>query len=86
MAFLIILTVTLDSFSHEIMSITRVIRRDGVIYFFAIFSSNLVWFILMLDGRVGTPFVEILSALTHGFSLARTKVHEQPVSDLTTSL
>lgn len=56
MAFLIILTVTLDPFSHEVMSITRVIRRDSIMYFFAIFSSNLVWFVLLLHGRVSIPF------------------------------
>jgi hypothetical protein len=36
----------------QVTRLLRVIQRDGVIYFFVLFSSNLTWFILLLDARV----------------------------------
>ncbi len=38
---------------HHLGVVLRVVYRDGIVYFFVLFSSNLVWLLLLLYARVG---------------------------------
>lgn len=52
-AFLVILAVTFSSSqSYNFMPVMKIIKRDGVMYFFVLFSSSLVWLVLLLRARV----------------------------------
>ncbi|KAJ8501512.1 hypothetical protein ONZ45_g12123 [Pleurotus djamor] len=53
-AFICILGVTISAArDHYFTELFRVLQRDGVIYFFVLFSSNLTWLLLALYGRPG---------------------------------
>ncbi|KAJ8502535.1 hypothetical protein ONZ45_g11671 [Pleurotus djamor] len=53
-AFICILGVTISAArNHYFTELFRVIQRDGVAYFFVLFSSNLTWLLLALYGRPG---------------------------------
>ncbi|TFY63584.1 hypothetical protein EVG20_g6258 [Dentipellis fragilis] len=41
----------------------RIIRRDGLVYFFVLFFSNLVWLLLILHAPPGLKFVQNQSAM-----------------------
>jgi len=43
------------------MPLLRTIRRDGLIYFFVIFSGNLAWMLLALYARAGLKFMNAQS-------------------------
>lgn len=49
---------------HHLGVVLRVVYRDGIVYFFVLFSSNLVWLLLLLYARVGIPEIPHLPALT----------------------
>ncbi|EEB99225.1 hypothetical protein MPER_01136, partial [Moniliophthora perniciosa FA553] len=56
LAFIAILVVTLKMISKRdrhssLLYILKVIRRDGVLYFFVLFSSNFVWLLLIAYAR-----------------------------------
>ncbi|KAK7014081.1 hypothetical protein VNI00_019430 [Paramarasmius palmivorus] len=60
LAFLAILVFTLRMMSrqeYQFIRILRVIQRDGIAYFFVLFSSNLVWLLLLLHARPGLKFM-----------------------------
>ncbi|EIM90616.1 uncharacterized protein STEHIDRAFT_48973 [Stereum hirsutum FP-91666 SS1] len=55
--FLTIIYTTFRAARHFTLTrIMHVIRRDGIIYFFTLFSSNLVWALLLLHARVCSSF------------------------------
>ncbi|KAF9462318.1 hypothetical protein BDZ94DRAFT_1261590 [Collybia nuda] len=67
-AFLIIIGATVkSSSSYKFMPMMRIIRRDGIMYFFVLFSSNLVWIILLLHARPGLKFVHNQPAMMYVF-------------------
>ncbi|ESK95415.1 hypothetical protein Moror_3853 [Moniliophthora roreri MCA 2997] len=54
LAFIAILVVTLKMIPKRgthVLYILKVIQRDGILYFFVLFSSNLVWVLLLLRAR-----------------------------------
>lgn len=63
--FLTIIYTTLRATRYFTLTrIMHVIQRDGIIYFFTLFSSNLVWVLLLLHARVGSSPVFAMSFLT----------------------
>ncbi|KAJ7237578.1 hypothetical protein C8J57DRAFT_1180552 [Mycena rebaudengoi] len=53
LAFMVIIFVTVrSSRAYQFMPLMQVIQRDGIVYFFVLFSSNLVWLLLLLYARV----------------------------------
>ncbi|KAE9395201.1 hypothetical protein BT96DRAFT_1022089 [Gymnopus androsaceus JB14] len=52
LAFLAIIFITVKAASlHPLMHIMKVIQRDGIIYFFILFSSNFIWIMLLLHAK-----------------------------------
>ncbi|EEB94300.1 hypothetical protein MPER_06903, partial [Moniliophthora perniciosa FA553] len=59
LAFIAILVVTLKMISNRdrhssLLYILKVIQRDGVLYFFVLFSSNFAWLLLLEYARVSS--------------------------------
>ncbi|KAF9462324.1 hypothetical protein BDZ94DRAFT_1309791 [Collybia nuda] len=65
MAFLIILLVNFRSSSSYNMPMMKVIQRDGTVYFLVIFSSNLVWLVLLLHARLALKFIQNQPAMMY---------------------
>ncbi|KAK1218622.1 hypothetical protein PQX77_012620 [Marasmius sp. AFHP31] len=42
---------------YQINHLLRVIQRDGVVYFFVLFSSNLLWLLLLIYARSSLKFI-----------------------------
>ncbi|KAJ8093237.1 hypothetical protein PM082_020723 [Marasmius tenuissimus] len=42
---------------HQVTDLLRIILRDGVVYFFVLFSSNLVWLLILLYARSSLKFI-----------------------------
>ncbi|KAK7056301.1 hypothetical protein VNI00_002854 [Paramarasmius palmivorus] len=60
LAFLAILFFTFQMMSRQeyrFIRVLKVIQRDGITYFFVLFSSNLVWLLLLLHARPGLKFM-----------------------------
>ncbi|THH07899.1 hypothetical protein EW146_g9171 [Bondarzewia mesenterica] len=60
LVFLTILTITMKASraqEFEIGRVMKVIQRDGIVYFSVLFSSNLVWLLLLLHARPGLKFM-----------------------------
>ncbi|KAF5386810.1 hypothetical protein D9615_002135 [Tricholomella constricta] len=49
------------------LPLMRVIKRDGIIYFLVLFSSNLVWLILLLHARPALKFIHNQPAMVYVF-------------------
>ncbi|KAJ3899370.1 hypothetical protein F5879DRAFT_811008, partial [Lentinula edodes] len=43
--------------NYQFVHILEVIQRDGIFYFFVLFSSNLLWLLLLLHARVCIMFI-----------------------------
>ncbi|KAF7422296.1 hypothetical protein PC9H_010452 [Pleurotus ostreatus] len=48
---------------HHIGVVLRVVYRDGIVYFFVLFSSNLVWLLLLLYARTGLKLMHNQAAM-----------------------
>ncbi|KAA1477970.1 hypothetical protein DENSPDRAFT_885532 [Dentipellis sp. KUC8613] len=59
----IIVTTTKAIQTTHIRHTLHVIQRDGILYFFVLFSSNLVWLVLVLHARPGLKFMHNQSAM-----------------------
>lgn len=64
-AFLVILFATAKAMqTYQIGRIMKVIRQDGIMYFFVLFSSNLVWLLLLLHARVSHAPLSLCEAVS----------------------
>ncbi|KAH7874997.1 uncharacterized protein C8R40DRAFT_1069887 [Lentinula edodes] len=43
--------------NYQFVHILEVIQRDGIFYFFVLFSSNLLWLLLLLHARASLKFI-----------------------------
>ncbi|PPQ95299.1 hypothetical protein CVT26_014873 [Gymnopilus dilepis] len=58
LAFLAIMVVTVRANRrYGVLPLMRIIQQDGIIYFFVLFSSNLVWLLLLLHARPALKFL-----------------------------
>ncbi|KAJ3517450.1 hypothetical protein NLJ89_g509 [Agrocybe chaxingu] len=58
LVFLAIIFITVRSArQHGFVPMMRIIQRDGIVYFFVLFSSNLVWLMLLLHARPALKFL-----------------------------
>ncbi len=50
---------------YHLVPVLKVVQRDGIMYFFVLFSSNLVWLLLLLHAPVGFfaihPYLALLT-------------------------
>ncbi|KAJ6608074.1 hypothetical protein B0H10DRAFT_1816632, partial [Mycena sp. CBHHK59/15] len=60
LVFIAIVYVTVKSSrSYQFMPLMRIIQRDGIMYFLVLFSSNLVWVLLLIYAPVSPVAVQL---------------------------
>ncbi|KAF8069070.1 hypothetical protein FPV67DRAFT_1761896 [Lyophyllum atratum] len=52
--------------TRTMVPLLHTIRRDGIMYFFVLFSSNLVWLLLLLHARLSLKFIHNQPAMDIG--------------------